>query len=235
MISLNSFGNVLTSAKNTEDGISHGGFNPELYSVVTGSYNSSANYGTGVPLLTSYLINQLPRGTTTVPLGAMGPPFVISNTGCKYRLQGNKVEFVCNVTLGGTDPDYTDDEEIRIRPARLILFNRVAAVRGLPAPDPNFSLPTFNDVEILNKAGVGVAPDGGTPTGDYKIFARLLWDSGLALVLRDSDGGGIPIVRGLQNGDIDAAFAADNVVSITVRGTYKVAGQNVDVRQKVHT
>jgi len=235
MVSISSFGKSLTSSKNTEDGITQGGFNPELYSVATNSYNSNASYGTGVPLLTSYLIHQLPPGMTGVPLGMVGPPFVTSKTGCKFRLQANKVEFVCNITLGGADPDYPDDEELRIRPAKQFMFGSPAPSRGLPAPDPKFSLPIFNDVEILNKTGSGVAPDAGTPAGDYKIFARLLWNGTLALVLKDSAGVAIPIVRGLQNGDIDLAFAIENIVSITVRGTYKTTGQNVDVRQRVHT
>ncbi len=235
MAILNSFGNVLTSAKHVEDGIFSGGFKPELYSVVNGAYTSNARYGSSSPLLTSYLINQLPRGTTTVPLGVTGPPFVISSTACQYRMQGNKVEFVCNVTLGGADPDYTDNEELRIRPAQRINFNRVVGQRGLPIPDSKFSLPLFNDVEIVNKTGAASAPDAGTPVGEYQIFARLLLNGELALVLKDVAGGPPPIIRGLQNGDIDGAFASDNVVSITVRGTYKTVGAPIDVRQRVHT
>jgi len=232
MAVLNSFGNILTSARHVENGVFSGGFKPELYSVANGSYNSNARFGPSSPLLTSYLINELPRSTTTVPLGVTGPPFVTSATGCDYSMQANKVEFVCNVTLGGADPDYTDNEELRIRPARRINFNRAVGQRGLPAPDSKFSPPLFDDVEIVNKAGAEAAPDPGSPAGEYQIQARLLLNGELALVLKDVAGGPPPIIRGLQNGDIDGSFAVDNVISITVRGTYRCAGMPVDVRQR---
>jgi hypothetical protein len=235
MTTLNAFGRALTSAKNTEDGVFQNGYSPELYSVANGAYTSNAAYGSFSPLLTSYLTNQISRGTSTVPIGAMGHPFAPSTTGCNYRQQGNKVEFVCSVTLGGTDPDYPDTEELRIRPAQLVQFNRVVGQRGLPLPDPKFSLPLFGDVEILNKLGVVVAPDASTAAGEYQILARLLLNGDLALVLKDGEPMSPPVIRGLQTGDIDEAFAADNIVNITIRGTYKSIGQPIDVRQRVHT
>ncbi len=233
MATLSSFGNILTSAKNVENGIFSGGFRPELYSFLNGAYASDARYGPSSPLITSYLINQLPRGTTSVPLGVTGPPFVISNTGCNYRMQGNKVEFVCNVTLGGADPNYTDNEELRIRPAQRINFNRVVGQRGLPIPDSRYSLPLFDRVEILNKTGAETVPDAGTPAGQYQLQARLLLNGELALVLKDVAGGPPPIIRALQNEDIDGAFSINNVVSIIIRGTYKTVGAPIDVRQRI--
>jgi hypothetical protein len=235
MTTLNSFGNILVGGKYTEDGIVSGGFRPELYTVDTGTYTSNARFGSSTPLVTSYLVNQIPAGTTTVPLGVMGPPFALSSTGCTYRMQGNRVEFVCNVTLGGSDPGYPDLEELRIRPAQRINFNRVVGQRGLPIPDSRFSLPLFNDVEIVDKSGAEAAPDAGTPAGEYHLQARLLLNGELALVLQDTAGGPPPIVRGLQSGDINGSFATDNIISITIRGTYKTIGVPVDVRQRVHT
>jgi len=235
MTTLNSFGNVLVSGKYTEDGILSGGFRPELYTVDNGAYTSNTRFGPSAPLVTSYLVNQIPAGTTTVPLGVTGPPFALSSTGCTYRMQGNKVEFVCNVTLGGSDPNYPDLEELRIRPAQRINFNRVVGQRGLPIPDSRFSLPLFNDIEIVNKSGSEAAPDAGTPAGEYQLQARLLLNGELALVLKDIAGGPPSIIRGLQSGDIDGSFATNDVINITIRGTYKTVGVPVDVRQRVHT
>lgn len=232
MTSINAFGRTLTNARNSENGIIEGGFSPELYSVVNGAYTSNAVYGSYSPLLDSYLTRQLPRGTTSVSIGGAGAPFATSSTACQYRQQGNRVDFVCNVTLGGLDPDFLDNRELRIKAADRVLYNSTIKQKALPLANPTTGiLPLFEDVEILNKSGAEAAPEG-LGTADYKVLARLLLNGDLALVLRDSEQGPPPVHRGLQNGDIDGAFAADNIISITIRGSYTCGAHGLDVRQK---
>lgn len=200
------------------NGIRHIGFRPELYTVAAGSYASNEVYGLGAPLVSSYLDIQLSRGTTTVPLiGASGPPFVNSTEGCDIRQHDNEVEFVCSVTLDAnpaTDPDL-GTEEIRIRPRPITPNLPSRYIIPLPLPTRG-SNPVFEDVEIQNKSGVQVAPAG---VGAWLLEARLLKDGNLALVKKDVSATGTQQTA-LTHDDISAAFVANNVISITVRGKY---------------
>lgn len=202
------------------NGIYNRGFRPELYTVANGTYASNGVYGVGAALANSYLSIQLSRGTTTVPL--VGDSFVTSTEGCDIRQHGNNIDFVCSVTLNAnplTDPDF-NDEEIRIRP-RQPAFDRPPRYGiPLPLPDRNLAEPVFDDVEIQNKSGVQIAPDASAGPGAWLLGARLLKDGTLALIKRDTSVTGTQESALLHN-DINAGFVADNVISITIRGSYR--------------
>ncbi len=199
-------------------GIVNSGFRPELYTVANGSYTSNVVYGSGAALVNTYLPLQLSRGTTTIPLS--GPSFVTSTEGCDHRQSERDVDFVCSVVLNSNsvDPDF-GQEELRIRPRPRRIEDPPRYIKALPIALRALPLPLFEDVEIVNKAGVQIAPDSGTTTGTYIIQARLLQDGTLALVLKDLI---TQTSRGLTADDIDAGFIpVDNIIRIIVSGHYK--------------
>lgn len=208
-----------TFSKATSDAVIQGGFRPLLYTVANGSYNSNLVYGSGAAEVNNYQLFQLSRGTTYTPL--IGASFVTSTEGCDFQMTDKKVVFVCSVVLNAqlSGPAF-GTEELRIRP-----FPREASEPGRylkPLPLPFTSLPLFEDIEIVNKFGVSVAPDAGTASGTYILQARLLQDGNLALVVKDISTVP-PTVRALQHSDIDSLFdTAEEIIRITVRGTYKV-------------
>lgn len=209
--------------KANANGIYNRGFRPELYTVADGTYASNAVYGVGETLLNSYLSVQIPRGTSTVPLiGASGPPFVSSTEGCSIRQNGRDVDFVCSVVLDGnpsTEPAY-GNEELRIRPQRFDFTQPARYMRPLPLSDRNLDEPNFDSVEILNKSGVQIAPDATAGAGAWLLEARLLKDGTLALVKKDISLIGTQQTA-LRHSDIDAGFTSNDVISITIRGSYR--------------
>lgn len=209
--------------KANSHGVRNRGFRPELYTVDDGTYASNSAYGAGTAPVSSYLTVQLSRGTTTVPLiGAAGPPFVTSTEGCEIRQNGRDVDFICSVTLDGnpaTEPAF-GNEELRIRPQQ-VPFDQPARYRiPLPLAKRDLPEPTFENVEIQNKAGVQIAPDVTAGAGAWLLEARLLVDGTLVLLKKDVSVTGTQVTA-LRHADINAGFSANNVISITIRGTYK--------------
>ncbi len=197
-----------------------GGFKPLLFTVVNGSYNSNLVFGSGAAQLNSYQMFQLPRGTTTVPF--VGPSFVTSTEGCDYQLEEREINFTCSVVLNAQLPDPAfGDEELRIKPFPRLTTEPPQFLKPLPIPLRTAPLPFFDDVEIVNKAGIQIAPDVGSTTGVYILQARLLQDGTLALVLKDITTAP-PTVRGFQHDDFDSAFGTLNeIIRIIIRGSYK--------------
>lgn len=189
-----------------------GGFFPQLYTVANGTYTSDNVYGSMAPSLNNYNAYQLTAGTTTIPLGTT---FFNSSQACSYDIKGNKVCFVCEVVLDGAiDPGY-GTQELRIR--AFPPYNPQILSKSLPRASNKLVLPLFEDVEILNKDGVPIAPSVGV--GTLLIQARLLLNGEIALVLKNI--GVVPSTsRGLQNDDIAGGYVVDNVIRIIVRGTY---------------
>jgi len=206
--------------KATADSVTQGGFRPLLYTVAAGSYTSNIVYGSGAAELNNYDTFQLPRGSTTVPL--IGVAYVTSTEGCDFRLESRKVNFTCSVVLNAqlADPTF-GDEELRIKPRPRDADDPPQYLKPLPIPLRTAPLPLFEDVEIVNKFEVQVAPDSGAGTGTYQLQARLLQDGHLALVLKDLTTIP-PTVRGFQHNDIDSLFdTSDEVIRIRIRGSYK--------------
>jgi len=198
-------------------GIYNRGFRPELYTVAAGTYASNAVYGVAAAVANSYASVQLARGTTTIPNGSGG--FVNSTEGCEIRQHGSDVEFLCSITLNGnTDPDFSA-EELRIKPRNLPGAPGRYKI-PLPLPSRFHEDPVFENVEIQNKAGVQIAPDVTAGVGTWLLEARLLKDGTLALLKKDISVLGTQQTALVHN-DINAGFAADQVINITIRGTYK--------------
>lgn len=204
-------------------GISNKGFRPELYTVTDGTYATNSVYGVGAPLLNSYLSVQIPRGTSTISLvGATGSPFVPSMEGCSIRQNGYDVDFICNVVLDGnpiTEPTF-GNEELRIRPRRNDFTQPPRYMKPLPLSDRKLDEPNFDNVEIVNKAGVQIAPGATAGAGSWLLQARLLKDGTLALVKKDVSLVGTQQTA-LRHSDIDSGFTANDVISITIRGSYR--------------
>jgi hypothetical protein len=203
---------------------SHGlrniGFSPELYTVASGSYASNAVYGLGAALVNSYLSIQIPRGTTTVPLtGASGPPFVTSTNGCDVRQHDNEVDFVCSVVLNGTTDPGFGNNELRIHPQTITPDKPARYQRGMPLAKAGSQI-IFDNVEIVNRAGVQIAPDSSAGAGKWLLQARLLKDGTIALVKSNVGTVGTQQLA-LRASDINAGFVANNVIIITVRGWYR--------------
>jgi hypothetical protein len=214
-----SFPQEVFNQKANAAGITQRGFRPELFTVANGTYASNAVYGSGTAATSTYINNQLQRGTTTIPL--TGTSFVTSTEGCDIRQQDRDVDFTCSVVLDGTtDPDFST-QELRIRPYVANPIVPPSHRIPLPLPMKDLPLPLFHDVEIVNKAGVQIAPDATAGQGGvFSLLARLLEDGQLALVVENTVDQP-STSRGLRHDDIDAGFVADNIIRITVRGTYK--------------
>ena len=212
----------ITDQKANSSDINHRGFKPELYTVANGSYASNEVYGVGAALVNTYLPVQIPRGTSTVTL-LPGPPevFVSSTEGCDIRQHDSDVDFIISVCLDGnplTEPSY-GDEELRFRPQQNPNFPPRYRI-PLPLSKREQTSPTFTDIEIVDKTGVQVAPDASAGAGTWLLGARLLRDGTLALTKRDISVLGTQEVALLAS-DINAGFTADNVIFITLRGSYK--------------
>lgn len=193
-----------------------GGYRPELYTVVAGAYASNAVYAMGSPLVHSYYTNQLAPGTTTVTLGAA---FVTSKEGCEWEQIGSDVTVTCNVTLGTTANPGFGAEELRIKPLRRNSVEPKSYLRGLPTPFSPTEVPILT-LEIVNKSGVQIVPDAGSPAGNYKLGARVLGNGTIALIVRDFNAAPPNAWRGITHDDIAANFVADQVISFSVHGSY---------------
>ena len=219
--------------KANASGITNRGFRPELYTVANSSYALNAVYSVGAPLVNSYLNVQIPRGTSTVVLDTGPPPvFVNSTEGCNIRQQDRDVDFMISVCLDGnplTKPNF-GDEELRLRPQKTPLNRPLRYRVPLPLSKRDQTSPTFNDVEIINKTGVQIAPNASAGAGACVLGARLLRDGLIALTKKDLLLVGIQETA-LRASDINAGFTTDNVIFITLRGNYKaqasIPGRNL--------
>lgn len=200
--------------RSVQTSVVESGFRPEMFTVANGSYVSNASYGSGVAAANSYSSIQIARGSTAIPLA--GGALVSSCEGCNIRVEGNEVDFVCNVVLNAaTDPAF-GTEEVRIKAMTPVTGLR-RNYTSFPLASTKFPSPVFEDVQIVSKLNAAVAPDTNAAADDLKIKARLLHDGSLALVL---DNQTTPAVRGLQHNDFNAGFGANAVIFVTVRGRY---------------
>lgn len=190
------------------------GFRPEMFTVANGSYVSNAAYGSGAAAANSYSSIQIARGSTAIPL--VGTALVSSSEGCNIRVDGNEVEFVCNVVLNAAVDPAFGTEEVRIK-ARTPTLGVTRTYTSFPLASTKFPSPVFDDVQIVSKLNAAVAPDTNVAGDDLRIQARLLHDGSLALVLNNQT---TPAVRGLQHDDFNAGFGANAVIFVTVRGKY---------------
>lgn len=203
------------SQKGAQGSVYDRGFKPELYVVAAGTYALDSSHRPSAPSTGDYSAIQLSRGTTTVPLGVAGSPFVTSTQGCDIRINQKKASYTCGIVLNGnpaTEPAF-GTAELRIRPSPRP-FNKPGRYRiPLPLPDLSFSEPISESVGIVNKAGVNIAPAG---PGTWLLKAMVLKNGHLAL-LKDEEG----TITPLTHTDIAAGFVLDDVIDIAVQGLYR--------------
>lgn len=230
---------MLTNLKANSAGINNRGFVPELYTVDAGTYAGDPNYGVAAPAANSYTTSgyQLPRGTTTVELLPGPPPLYVNSTeGCDIRQQDRDTDFALSVCLDArlVAPAAFGNEELRFRPNPLPRNKPRNQLVPLPISKRGQTAPTFDGVEITDKSGVQIAPDGSAGGGAWVLGARLLRDGTLALTKKDLSAVGTQETA-LQANEINSTFgAANDVIFINVRGTYKaevvIPGQNLAAR-----
>ncbi|HSA76278.1 MAG TPA: hypothetical protein VLE02_01915 [Nitrosarchaeum sp.] len=193
-----------------------GGYRPELYTVAAGSYASNAVHAFSAALLHSYASIQLPPGLTTVTLGSA---FVSSKENCTFEQRGKEVTFTCSVTLGTTLNPGLGTEELRIHPMRRNPVEPKSYLRGLPLPAQPIDIPIVS-LSVVNKTGVQIVPDAGSPAGTYILGARVLTNGVIALIIRDLNIAAPNQWRGMTHNDIGANFVADQVIMFNIKGTY---------------
>ena len=233
-----SFPVAMFNQKANAAGVNNRGFPPELYTVANGSYAADPNYSMSAGSVNSYAMAgyQLPRGTTSVELLAGPPPLYVNSTeGCDIRQQDRDVDFVVSVCLDArrAAPAF-GDEELRIRPNPHPRNRPRSQYIPLPVPKRDQTAPTVTGVEITDKSGAQIAPDTTAGAGSWVLGARVLKNGILALTKKDLSVVGTQETA-LQADEIDSTFgAANDVIFITVRGTYKaeivVPGQNLAAR-----
>lgn len=183
------------------------GFNPELFTVPTGTYASNASFGSGVPSSESY--NAITVADQSV---------------ASVRQQGTSVDFDIRVVLSttaGDDPGFTGTDEIRLR-CNVPSQNAGDYVKKLPASDHTYTQPLFADVELIDTA-TGGAPAGYTTAG--LLQARYLHGGELAIVLLDPAGGPPPTTAALTVANLTPIFAAaTDQIALRVRGSYRAYG-----------
>lgn len=199
-------------------GILNRGFRPELYTVASGTYASNSVHGLGAPVINSYTNIQLARG--------VGPPFITSVEGCDIRQHGQSVDFTCSITLDGnplTEPDFSN-QELRIRPRRARFDQPGRYGISLPLAKRGTDGPVFKGVEIINKDGVQIAPGSKAGPGAWLLEAKLLIDGSIALLKRNIGILGTQVTA-LRHADIDDGFVMNQVIAITVYGSYMANAQ----------
>jgi hypothetical protein len=203
------------SQKGAQGSVYASGFKPELYVVAAGTYALDSSHRPSAPSTGDYSAIQLTRGTTTVPLGLVGPPYVVSTEGCDIRSNQKKVSFSCGIVLNGnpaTEPAF-GTAELRIRPSPRP-YNKPGRYRvPLPLASRDLSQPIIENVQIMNKAGVNVSPAG---VGTWLLKAMVLKNGHIAL-LKDNAG----TISALTHADISAGFVLDDVVDIAIQGLYR--------------
>ena len=196
--------------------VSHTGFRPQLFSVASGSYASSATYGSGAALIDNY-------STVTIQ----------DKSKANIRQQDRDTDFHLKLTLDleqadPSTPPENGPSELRLRTLQPLAVGEPAAyLKRLSINARAFNLPLFLDIEIIDP--VTGAPPAGFPAsaGVGQFQARFLHGGELALIVTDISTGPPAPVTPLTTADLTPLFggAPGDELLISVRGTYR--GQNV--------
>jgi len=201
---INDFG-VLT----VTDGIAQTGFRSQLYAVATGSYASGATFGSGAVEIagssTGYdSVKDVPASRASV------------------RKHDTDVDFNILVVLDGSAANpVADAGEVRLRVTQpLASENFTRFLVALPTQDMNYSLPLFEDIEVLDEDGTNLLPS----TANTILQARFLYGGDLAFVQQDLSAGPPPTTAALTTAELGALFGViGRTIRIFVRGTYRAA------------
>ena len=190
---------------------------PRLFTVPGGTYVTTS-YGSGTAAAENYDTATL-RGNTNS----------LGQTSSKFRQDGKDIDFITQITLDteAADPIVTDTGEIRIQTFQPIVAGQPARYRSaLPTSDPDFGLPLFWDVEILDVA-TG-APPAAMSALTGSLQARYLYGGELAIVSIDTTTGPFTVTP-ITDAVISGIFggAADSKMRIVVRGSYRGSAKNV--------
>ena len=183
------------------------GFRAQLFAVAPGSYLSNSNYGSGAAEI---------AGTSAAYDGVKNVPL----SRASVRKQDTDVDFNILVVLDGSVANpVVAAGEVRLRvtqPLTALDFSRY--INGLPSPDTNYSLPLFEDVEILDQTGTNLLPS----ITNGLLQARFLYGGELALVQQDLSAGPPPTTSALTTAQLGALFGVmGRVIRIFIRGTYR--------------
>nr|QBK86163.1 MAG: uncharacterized protein LCMAC101_07580 [Marseillevirus LCMAC101] len=199
---------VIDNATNrgVKNDIQQTGFPPQLFLVAGGSYASNSSYGSGSASTGNY-------DSQTPPITVRDQLNPICQTRTRVRQQDTDVDFDVTICLDSSQPDpgFTGTDELRIR--NLPLTNPLS---GLKPADPNFGLPLFLEVEVVDENGLLLLPTGGA---NRTLQARLLYGSQLALIQQESSAP--PTVTAVTSSQLTFGLASGTFIRIHARGQYK--------------
>lgn len=200
--------------RGVQNDISQGGYRPQLYLVSAGAYGSNAVYGSGAASIGTY-DDQVP------PVTLRNNSSSQCQTRSVVRQQDKDCDFNVSICLDASQPDpFGGTDELRIRVLQPLALGEAARyLNGLPNSDPLYSLPLFDDVEVLNQVGLNLLPDAVNSV----LQARLLKGGDLALVQKDNAAGPPPVTAALTGAQLGALLGggAGDLVRIIIRGTFR--------------
>lgn len=185
-----------------QNSIVHRGIVPSLCTVAAGSFASDSTYGSGAVQVGSYAAVVLSQSSSSA-----------------IRQHDNEVQVNINLVLDLSlpDPIAVGTGEVRLLPA---LIGQTAVPGAwqqvLPTPDPNYGLPSFTNVQIIN---VNTSANTSVPlTLAGNLRAQMLYGGNLALVLVDPATNAYTAVTAA---DLVTFGVANRQLVIKIQGTYR--------------